>query len=149
MHLKCDMDPPKLTCVICLAIAQPQNATTSCSLHSFALFSLVSPQQLVLVELLLPKFISLAYNLLFQSFVWLRTFSIPAHLCCNLNLIFRATSLLSVFPSACSMYLSVSLCLFNIISLLTTQNNIYMHHTPLSGPWSPICHLEPAHSKVE
>ena len=97
------------------AIAQPQNATTSSSLHSLALFSLVSPQQLVLVELLLPKSISLAYDLIFfWSFVWLRTFSIPAHLCSNL--IFCATSLLSslqlvVCTSQClSAYSILYLC---------------------------------------
>ena len=64
MHLKCDIDPPKLTCVICLAITQPQNGPHH-ALHSLALFSLVSPQQLVLVELILPKFIFLAYHLFF------------------------------------------------------------------------------------
>ena len=120
MYLKDDINPPKLTYVICHKM--------QCSLYPLALFSSVLITTII-CKLLLPELLSLTHYLFIQPFVCLTTSS--AHH--NLNILCH--SLCIPWLIVCtSKYLSA----YSYI-LSATQNNPYMHST-LS-----ICHLEPDH----
>ena len=121
------------------AIAQPQNASTSCSPHSIALSSLVFPQILVLLDSLLPNlhlYVEIIFDTLSGS-----EHSQNAKITPCYELIF--CSHFFTF-----MHLSESFCLFQY-SISHLQKSLHTCHTPFLDPQQPICHLEPDDPKLK